>query len=324
MAKKSEELIEKTVNLQHSKPNMKVSKKKKSSPVSEVITQDTVSVGSISPVQNTIPETKQKRTIRINLNKTKNDKKDVKIAEETKVEKVEIKNKTNRPKRTLKLNIPKEEVVVERPKVTEISINQNASFFYAPSVFEKFSINVTDEDEITEDVIETEPEVKDEIDEIEVETIDPADVYDFESTDVFDINSIVITPIEEPSEEEFVEEIINEDQLDEIDGLDELIDEIANLSEDAEEVISEESHEEEILDKDIDEEEILDEDIDEDITEEDIENFLKNEQDDYVFPGIVKDETIEEPISEPIEVENNQEEIENSINNFRRRFIKSR
>ena len=313
MAKKSEELIEKTVNLQHSKPNMKVSKKKKSSPVSEVITQDTVSVGSISPVQNTIPETKQKRTIRINLNKTKNDKKDVKIAEETKVEKVEIKNKTNRPKRTLKLNIPKEEVVVERPKVTEISINQNASFFYAPSVFEKFSINVTDEDEITEDVIETEPEVKDEIDEIEVETIDPADVYDFESTDVFDINSIVITPIEEPSEEEFVEEIINEDQLDEIDGLDELIDEIANLSEDAEEVISEESQEEEILDKDIDEEEILDEDIDEDITEEDIENFLKNEQDDYVFPGIVKDETIEEPISEPIEVENNQEEIENSI-----------
>lgn len=303
MAKKSEELIEKTVNLQHSKPNMKVSKKKKSSPVSEVITQDTVSVDSISPVQNTISETKQKRTIRINLNKTKNDKKDEKIAEETKVEKVEIKNKTNRPKRTLKLNLPKKEVVVERPKVTEISINQNASFFYAPSVFEKFSINVTDEDEITEDVIETEPEVKDEIDEIEVETIDPADVYDFESTDVFDINSIVITPIEEPTEEEFVEEIINEEQLDEIDGLDELIDEIATLSEDTEEEISEESHEEEILD----------EDIDEDITEEDIENFLKDDQDNYVFPGIVKDETIEESVSEPIEIENNQEEIEKSI-----------
>ena len=302
MAKKSEELIEKTVNLQHSKPNMKVSKKKKSSPVSEVITQDTVSVDSISPVQNTIAKTKPKRTIRINLNKTKNDKKDEKIAEETKVEKVEIKNKTNRPKRTLKLNLPKEEVVVERPKVTEISINQNASFFYAPSVFEKFSINVTDEDEITEDVIETEPEVKDEIDEIEVETIDPADVYDFESTDVFDINSIVITPIEEPTEKEFVEEIINEEQLDEIDGLDELIDEIATLSEDTEE-ISEESHEEEILD----------EDIDEDITEEDIENFLKDDQDNYVFPGIVKDETIEESVSEPIEIENNQEEIEKSI-----------
>lgn len=303
MAKKSEELIEKTVNLQHSKPNMKVSKKKKSSPVSEVITQDTVSVDSISPVQNTIAKTKPKRTIRINLNKTKNDKKDEKIAEETKVEKVEIKNKTNRPKRTLKLNLPKEEVVVERPKVTEVSINQNASFFYAPSVFEKFSINVTDEDEITEDVIETEPEVKDEIDEIEVETIDPADVYDFESTDVFDINSIVITPIEEPTEEEFVEEIINEEQLDEIDGLDELIDEIATLSEDTEEEISEESHEEEILD----------EDIDEDITEEDIENFLKDDQDNYVFPGIVKDETIEESVSEPIEIENNQEEIEKSI-----------
>lgn len=303
MAKKSEKLIEKTVNLQHSKPNMKVSKKKKSSPVSEVITQDTVSVDSISPVQNTIAKTKPKRTIRINLNKTKNDKKDEKIAEETKVEKVEIKNKTNRPKRTLKLNLPKEEVVVERPKVTEVSINQNASFFYAPSVFEKFSINVTDEDEITEDVIETEPEVKDEIDEIEVETIDPADVYDFESTDVFDINSIVITPIEEPTEEEFVEEIINEEQLDEIDGLDELIDEIATLSEDTEEEISEESHEEEILD----------EDIDEDITEEDIENFLKDDQDNYVFPGIVKDETIEESVFEPIEIENNQEEIEKSI-----------
>lgn len=327
MAKKSEELIENAVNLQHSKPNMKVSKKKKSSPVSEVKTQDTVCVDSISPVQKTTTETKPKRTIRINLNKTKNDKKEVAIAEEIKTEKIETKNKTNKPKRTLKLNLPKEEVVIERPKVTEVSINQNASFFYAPSVFEKFSINVTDEDEIAEEVIETESEVKDEIDEIEVETIDPADVYDFESTDVFDINSIVITPIEDTeSTEEIVDEIINEEQLDDIDGLDELIDEIATLSEDIEEndsevisdePIKEESIEEEILDEDIEEdiseEEILDEDIDEDITEEDIENFLKDDEDDYVFPGIVKNEIIEEPIEESVEAENNQEESTKTI-----------
>ena len=138
MAKKSEELIENTVSLPNSKPNLRISKKAKSTPVVEDTIQDTVSVGSISLAQETKTESKQKRTIRINLNKTKNDKK----VEETKIENVEKieSKKSNKPKRTIKLNLPKEIVEPERPKITEISINQNSTFFYTPSVFEKFNI----------------------------------------------------------------------------------------------------------------------------------------------------------------------------------------
>ena len=329
MAKKSEELIENTVSLPNSKPNLKISRKAKSTPVVEDTIQDTVSVGSISLAQETKTESKQKRTIRINLNKTKNDKK----VEETKIENVEKieSKKSNKPKRTIKLNLPKEIVEPERPKITEISINQNSTFFYTPSVFEKFNINVTDEDEIPEEIIETIPEPQEEINEVEEVIIDESEMYDFESNDVFDINSITITPIEDIVEEEPVENSpVNEeneqeesiDLLDQIDGLDEVIEEIVaeELTLDAidEEIENEQlENNENIIDESLDasnsddilNEEIIteesDEDVEEeseetDITEEDIENFLKDdEDDDYVFEGITKDEPIiEEPVLE--------------------------
>ena len=329
MAKKSEELIENTVSLPNSKPNLKISRKAKSTPIVEDTIQDTVSVGSISLAQETKTESKQKRTIRINLNKTKNDKK----VEETKIENVEKieSKKSNKPKRTIKLNLPKEIVEPERPKITEISINQNSTFFYTPSVFEKFNINVTDEDEIPEEIIETIPEPQEEINEVEEAIIDESEMYDFESNDVFDINSITITPIEDIVEEEPVENSpVNEenepeesiDLLDQIDGLDEVIEEIVaeELTLDAidEEIENEQlENNENIIDESLDasnsddilNEEIIteesDEDVEEeseetDITEEDIENFLKDdEDDDYVFEGITKDEPIiEEPVLE--------------------------
>ena len=329
MAKKSEELIENTVSLPNSKPNLKISRKAKSTPVVEDTIQDTVSVGSISLAQETKTESKQKRTIRINLNKTKNDKK----VEETKIENVEKieSKKSNKPKRTIKLNLPKEIVEPERPKITEISINQNSTFFYTPSVFEKFNINVTDEDEIPEEIIETIPEPQEEINEVEEAIIDESEMYDFESNDVFDINSITITPIEDIIEEEPVENSpVNEenepeesiDLLDQIDGLDEVIEEIVaeELTLDAidEEIENEQlENNENIIDESLDasnsddvlNEEIITEESDEDveeeseeteITEEDIENFLKDdEDDDYVFEGITKDEPIiEEPVLE--------------------------
>lgn len=328
MAKKSEELIENTVSLPNSKPNLKISRKAKSTPIVEDTIQDTVSVGSISLAQETKTESKQKRTIRINLNKTKNDKK----VEETKIENVEKieSKKSNKPKRTIKLNLPKEIVEPERPKITEISINQNSTFFYTPSVFEKFNINVTDEDEIPEEIIETIPEPQEEINEVEEAIIDESEMYDFESNDVFDINSITITPIEDIVEEPVENSPVNEenepeesiDLLDQIDGLDEVIEEIVaeELTLDAidEEIENEQlENNENIIDESLDasnsddvlNEEIIteesDEDVEEeseetDITEEDIENFLKDdEDDDYVFEGITKDEPIiEEPVLE--------------------------
>ena len=361
MAKKQEELIEKTVSLPNSKPNLKISKKAKSAPVTETTSQDTVCVDSISVVQETKNEIKPKRTIRINLNKTKNDKK----VEEEKIEnivKTESK-KSNKPKRTLKLNLPENNIEPERPKITEISINQNSSFFYTPSVFEKFSINVTDEDEIPEEIIETIPEEYEEINEVEEEIINESEMYDFESNDVFDINSITITPIEDIIEElpedsqtddsnEIIEEKNKEslsiddllldnslDLLDQIDGLDEVIEEIVSeeltedevvendlpiddeISEDSidlldqideldevvEETISEELTEDEVVENDLLIDEDLEQDDDADITEEDIENFLKDDEDDsYVFEGIKKvEETIvENSIEEPIIEEN--------------------
>ena len=343
MAKKSEELIENTVSLPNSKPNLKISRKAKSTPVVEDTIQDTVSVGSISLAQETKTESKQKRTIRINLNKTKNDKK----VEETKIENVEKieSKKSNKPKRTIKLNLPKEIVEPERPKITEISINQNSTFFYTPSVFEKFNINVTDEDEIPEEIIETIPEPQEEINEVEEAIIDESEMYDFESNDVFDINSITITPIEDIVEEEPVENSpVNEenepeesiDLLDQIDGLDEVIEEIVaeELTLDAinEEIENEQlENNENIIDESLDasnsddvlNEEIIteesDEDVEEeseetDITEEDIENFLKDdEDDDYVFEGITKDEPIiEEPVLENSVDTSNENIIEES------------
>ena len=318
MAKKSEELIENSATLQHSKPNMKVSRKSKSTPVSEKVTTDTISVDSISNAQEIKTETKQKRTIRINLYKSKNDKKDV---EEIKAPEAK---KSNKPKRTLRLNLPEETVVTPvKPKITEISINQNASFFYTPSVFEKFSISVTDEDEIPEEVIETEPEQHDDIDEIEVETIEATDVYDFESNDVFDINSIVITPIEEPVVEEIVEENTEEleDQLlDELiqEALEEVSEEINKENEDSEEVVEpiEESLEEvseNLVEEIIEEDEEFNEiDSDEDtiVTEEDIENFFKDDSEE--------DSSMEELIeelsqSETVEIDEETSEIEKDI-----------
>lgn len=301
MAKKSEELIKNESELQISKPNMKVSRKSKSTTVSEKVTTDTISVDSIS---NAKKAEKTKRTIHLNIpktNSTKNDKKEVQI--ET------VKNeakKPNKTKRTLKLNLPEPEPIVPaRPKVKEISINQNASFFYTPSVFEKFSICVTDEEQIPEEIIETEIEenidAQDTNNEQEVKNSEQSNEYDFESNDIFDINSITITPIDEIIEEpinEVIEEAVEEkfDSTEEND-LDELIEEIENaeLPEEESEVVEE-----------IEE---IDEDYEEDITEEDIENFLNysledlNEEDD--------DDNVElDTTQEPTQEENDIQETE--------------
>ena len=317
MAKKQEELIEKTVSLPNSKPNLKISKKAKSAPVTETTSQDTVCVDSISVVQETKNEIKPKRTIRINLNKTKNDKK----VEEEKIEnivKTESK-KSNKPKRTLKLNLPENNIEPERPKITEISINQNSSFFYTPSVFEKFSINVTDEDEIPEEIIETIPEEHEEINEVEEEIINESEMYDFESNDVFDINSITITPIEDIIEElpedsqtddsnEIVEEINEEslsiddlllddslDLLDQIDGLDEVI----------EEIVSEELTEDEVVENDLP--------IDDEISEDSSDLLDQIDELDEVVEEIVSKELTEDEIIEnnlPIDDEISEDSID--------------
>ena len=57
--------------------------------------------------------------------------------------------KSNRPKRTLRLNLGNDEV-----RTVDTSINQNASFFYEPSVFEKYNISFTDADSESEQPLE--------------------------------------------------------------------------------------------------------------------------------------------------------------------------
>ena len=331
MAKKSKELLENSASLPNSKPNLKISKKTKSSPVSEPVTTDTISVDSISNAQKTQKETKQKRTIRININKSQNETKAVEKIEEKETKKI------NKPKRTLRLNLPEEPVVEQkRPKITEISINQNSSFFYAPSVFEKFNISVTDEDEIPEEVIETIPEAHDEIEKIETETIDTTEVYDFESNDVFDINSITITPIEdieeiqetvieetieaEELEDDLLEELIQE-ALEEVSGnsIEENIEQDVDSKESIEENIDQEANNEESiiteeLESDLLEEliqESLEEEISEDSIEENVEQDIDSE--DSIEEDIVQDVDTEESIEEDIAQEVDNDELVEEI-----------
>lgn len=298
MAKKSKELLENSASLPNSKPNLKISRKAKSSPVSEPVTTDTISVDSISNAQKTQKETKQKRTIRININKSQNETKAVEKIEEKETKKI------NKPKRTLRLNLPEEPVVEQkRPKITEISINQNSSFFYAPSVFEKFNISVTDEDEIPEEVIETIPEAHDEIEKIETETIDIAEVYDFESNDVFDINSITITPIEDIEEiqEAVIEETIEAEELED-DLLEELIQE-------ALEEVSENSIEENV-EQDIDSEENIDQEANNEVSieTEELENDLLEELIQESLEEEISKDSIEENIEQDVDTEESIEE----------------
>ena len=295
MAKKSKELLENSASLPNSKPNLKISRKTKSSPVSEPVTTDTISVDSISNAQKTQKETKQKRTIRININKSQNETKAVEKIEEKETKKI------NKPKRTLRLNLPEEPVVEQkRPKITEISINQNSSFFYAPSVFEKFNISVTDEDEIPEEVIETIPEAHDEIEKIETETIDTTEVYDFESNDVFDINSITITPIEDIEEiqEDVIEETIEAEELED-DLLEELIQE-------ALEEVSGNSIEENI-EQDVDSKESIEENIDQEANNE--ESIITEELESDLLEELIQ-ESLEEEISEDSIEENVEQDID--------------
>ena len=332
MAKKSKELLENSASLPNSKPNLKISRKTKSSPVSEPLTTDTISVDSISNAQKTQKETKQKRTIRININKSQNETKAVEKIEEKETKKI------NKPKRTLRLNLPEEPVVEQkRPKITEISINQNSSFFYAPSVFEKFNISVTDEDEIQEEVIETIPEAHDEIEKIETETIDTTEVYDFESNDVFDINSITITPIEdiediqedvidetieaEELEDDLLEELIQE-ALEEVSGnsIEENIEQDVDSKESIEEIIDQEANNEdsiitEELKSDLLEEliqESLEEEISEDSIEENVEQDIDSEDsiEENVEQDIDSEESIEEDISQEVDNDELVEEID--------------
>ena len=331
MAKKSKELLENSASLPNSKPNLKISRKTKSSPVSEPVTTDTISVDSISNAQKTQKETKQKRTIRININKSQNETKAVEKIEEKETKKI------NKPKRTLRLNLPEEPVVEQkRPKITEISINQNSSFFYAPSVFEKFNISVTDEDEIPEEVIETIPEAHDEIEKIETETIDTTEVYDFESNDVFDINSITITPVEdieeiqedvieetieaEEIEDDLLEELIQE-ALEEVSGnsIEENIEQDVDSKESIEENIDQEANNEESiiteeLESDLLEEliqESLEEEISEDSIEENVEQDIDSE--DSIEEDIVQDVDTEESIEEDIAQEVDNDELVEEI-----------
>ena len=331
MAKKSKELLENSASLPNSKPNLKISRKTKSSPVSEPVTTDTISVDSISNAQKTQKETKQKRTIRININKSQNETKAVEKIEEKETKKI------NKPKRTLRLNLPEEPVVEQkRPKITEISINQNSSFFYAPSVFEKFNISVTDEDEIPEEVIETIPEAHDEIEKIETETIDTTEVYDFESNDVFDINSITITPIEDIEEiqEDVIEETIEAEELED-DLLEELIQEALeevsgnsieeNIEQDVdskesieENIDQEANNEESIITEELESdllEELIQESLEEEISEDSIEENVEQDIDseDSIEEDIVQDVDTEESIEEDIAQEVDNDELVEEI-----------
>ena len=331
MAKKSKELLENSASLPNSKPNLKISRKTKSSPVSEPVTTDTISVDSISNAQKTQKETKQKRTIRININKSQNETKAVEKIEEKETKKI------NKPKRTLRLNLPEEPVVEQkRPKITEISINQNSSFFYAPSVFEKFNISVTDEDEILEEVIETIPEAHDEIEKIETETIDTTEVYDFESNDVFDINSITITPIEDIEEiqEDVIEETIEAEELED-DLLEELIQEALeevsgnsieeNIEQDVdskesieENIDQEANNEESIITEELESdllEELIQESLEEEISEDSIEENVEQDIDseDSIEEDIVQDVDTEESIEEDIAQEVDNDELVEEI-----------
>ena len=331
MAKKSKELLENSASLPNSKPNLKISRKTKSSPVSEPLTTDTISVDSISNAQKTQKETKQKRTIRININKSQNETKAVEKIEEKETKKI------NKPKRTLRLNLPEEPVVEQkRPKITEISINQNSSFFYAPSVFEKFNISVTDEDEIPEEVIETIPEAHDEIEKIETETIDTTEVYDFESNDVFDINSITITPIEdiedihedvidktieaEELEDDLLEELIQE-ALEEVSGnsIEENIEQDVDSKESIEEIIDQEANNEDsIITEELESgllEELIQESLEEEISEDSIEENVEQDIDseDSIEEDIVQNVDTEESIEEDISQEVDNDELVEEI-----------
>ena len=331
MAKKSKELLENSASLPNSKPNLKISRKTKSSPVSEPVTTDTISVDSISNAQKTQKETKQKRTIRININKSQNETKAVEKIEEKETKKI------NKPKRTLRLNLPEEPVVEQkRPKITEISINQNSSFFYAPSVFEKFNISVTDEDEIPEEVIETIPEAHDEIEKIETETIDTTEVYDFESNDVFDINSITITPIEdieeiqetvieetieaEELEDDLLEELIQE-ALEEVSGnsIEENIEQDVDSKESIEEIIDQEANNEDsIITEELESgllEELIQESLEEEISEDSIEENVEQDIDseDSIEEDIVQNVDTEESIEEDISQEVDNDELVEEI-----------
>ena len=156
MSPKSEENIKRKTN---AKVNLKISRKK-SKPTTE-----NISYAKISSLKNNVdsrmiknknnivsnePEkAKGKRVIK-NIKKTSTPKvkainpepvkevKEVKIDNKPKVEKIS--------KKTLKLNINRysDDISEKRIFTPDTSVNQNSSFFYSPSVFQKFGINITD------------------------------------------------------------------------------------------------------------------------------------------------------------------------------------
>ncbi len=100
--------------------------------------------------ETTIEVPKKKRTIK-SIKKTKKEEPVSNAQETIKVEKIVAKPETPKKKRTLRLNLnfakPQNE---QKPRVVDNSIIESSSFFYEPSVFEKFNLtisNIDDNDE---------------------------------------------------------------------------------------------------------------------------------------------------------------------------------
>ena len=85
---------------------------------------------------------------------------------------------------------------IDVPHIVDTSVNQNSPFFYEPSVFEKFNINITSVDEDNSSEIEESQEESKEV-EVQEETI---------------TNEFVELPQKEVSEDEFINENIEKQE----------------------------------------------------------------------------------------------------------------
>lgn len=156
MSPKSEENIKKKTN---AKVNLKISRKK-SKPTTEHITYAKISSlknpNKVSSKEVKPEKKKEKRVIKSikakNVSKPKKE-------EPTVVE--EVKKAPKVSKKTLKLNINSYDSNAQEKRTftPDTSVNQNSSFFYSPSVFQKFGISITDisndkTDDVKQDISE--------------------------------------------------------------------------------------------------------------------------------------------------------------------------
>lgn len=243
-----------------------------------------------------------------------------------------------KPKRTLKLNIeskitPEEDEKINSiigfenvpsfeaspiPAKKEVSINQNASFFYEPSIFQKFNIEVSNADE---DIIENDIEVINqtstndiEIDDeqIEVRIIEPETnileekdtTNNIIETQVAEETSPALENIENTESVSETNEIITEtnDNISDTTEINETKEATSDITEGTETNISE--SENELIDS------LLDEIIEDELKEEKVE-------DNFDFVSTEVPEEFKEIVEKNIELsEQKQKFIENASNEY--------